>query len=116
MESLKNLVGKKIRIIRKAKSLTQEALAEKAGLHFSYIGGLERGERNVSLDSLEKIIMALDMSAEEFFDFQIRSKSTSKKQQVIDEINQVLKVRDIKELKMIQSLSKNLFDIVDSYK
>lgn len=42
--------------------MTQEALAEKAELHYSYIGGVERGERNISLETLEKIIKALEIS------------------------------------------------------
>jgi transcriptional regulator with XRE-family HTH domain len=52
-------VGKTIRQLRSAKGWTQEELAEKAGLHPTYIGGIERGERNVSLDNLIKLARAL---------------------------------------------------------
>lgn len=45
--------------LRKAKGWTQEQLAEAAGLHYSYIGGIERGDRNISLETLEKIITGL---------------------------------------------------------
>lgn len=41
-------VGSRIRELRKAKGWTQEQLAEAASLHYSYIGGLERGDRNIS--------------------------------------------------------------------
>jgi transcriptional regulator with XRE-family HTH domain len=51
--------GKKIRQLRLAKSLTQESLAELARLHPTYIGGIERGERNVGFDNLLKIARAL---------------------------------------------------------
>jgi transcriptional regulator with XRE-family HTH domain len=51
--------GKKIRELRVAKGMTQEALAERAGLHPTYIGGVERGERNVGFDNILKLANAL---------------------------------------------------------
>lgn len=56
------LVGNNIRVIKKSIGLTQEELAEKAGLQYKYIGGVERGERNVSLRTLEKIIEGLGIA------------------------------------------------------
>lgn len=52
--------GEKIRKLRLAKGWTQEELAEKAGLHPTYIGGVERGERNLGLDNLLKLARALN--------------------------------------------------------
>ncbi len=52
-------VGRTIRRFRLAKGWTQEELAGRAKLHPTYIGGIERGERNVSLDNLIKIAKAL---------------------------------------------------------
>ena len=49
------IVGKRIRKARKAKNLTLEELAERCGLHPAYIGQLERGVKNASLYTLEKI-------------------------------------------------------------
>ena len=51
--------GRNVRRLRLAKSLTQEGLAELAGLHSTYVGGIERGERNVGLDNILKIAKAL---------------------------------------------------------
>jgi transcriptional regulator with XRE-family HTH domain len=52
-------VGNKIRQLRLSKAWSQEDLAEKSGLHWTYIGGVERGERNIGLDNLLKIARAL---------------------------------------------------------
>lgn len=51
--------GKRVRELRLAKGWTQEELAERTGLHPTYIGGVERGERNLGLDNLLKIARAL---------------------------------------------------------
>jgi transcriptional regulator with XRE-family HTH domain len=52
-------LGEAIRKKRLQLGLSQERLAEKAGLHWTYIGGIERGERNVSLLNIVKIARAL---------------------------------------------------------
>jgi transcriptional regulator with XRE-family HTH domain len=48
--------------------LTQEALAEKSGLHHTYIGQVERGEKNLTLTTLEKILDALGISFATLFE------------------------------------------------
>jgi len=59
--------GENLKQLRKQKKLTQEKLAEYAGLDRTYIGGIERGERNISLINIEKIAKALDIEIYEFF-------------------------------------------------
>ena len=54
--------GKRVRALRQEASLSQEAFAAKCGLDRTYIGGIERGERNVSLRNIELIALALDIS------------------------------------------------------
>lgn len=56
------LVGARIRSIRRKQGMSQESLALKAGLDRSYVGGIERGERNISIVNLKKISDALDVS------------------------------------------------------
>ncbi len=52
-------VGRNIREARKAKGMSQESLALESGLDRSYVGGVERGERNISIINLKKIAEAL---------------------------------------------------------
>lgn len=59
--------GELIRKARKSRDLTQEELAEKAKLHFTYIGQIERGKRNPSLINIHKIMRALHCSIQEIF-------------------------------------------------
>ena len=66
---IRNKFGKRLRELRTAKGYSQEQLAEKATLHWTYIGGIERGERNPTLINVEKLARALDISLPELLSF-----------------------------------------------
>lgn len=59
------LFGEKVRSIRKEQQLSQDELADQCGLHRTYIGAVERGERNITLINAEKIANALQVSLSE---------------------------------------------------
>lgn len=61
-------VGHRLREIRKGRKLTQQELAEKAGLHLTYIGHLELGKYHPTVFVMWKIAKALDMSIDELID------------------------------------------------
>lgn len=61
MDNITKLVGTRIRGFRKEKRLSQEELAEKCSLHPTYIGQLERGEKNHTIESVMKIANGLEI-------------------------------------------------------
>ncbi len=70
MESKEKILikfGERVRFFRKQKGLSQEQLAFKANLHRTYIGMIERAEKNITLLNIEKIAIALDVSITELF-------------------------------------------------
>lgn len=60
-DKVQKTFGKAVRKARLARGISQEALADLAGLHRTYVGDVERGERNISLVNMSKIARALDM-------------------------------------------------------
>jgi transcriptional regulator with XRE-family HTH domain len=62
-----NIIGVRIKELRKRLGLSQERLALKAGLDRTYFAGVESGVRNITVKSLEKIIVALETTWSEFF-------------------------------------------------
>ncbi|MDD3119812.1 MAG: helix-turn-helix transcriptional regulator [Candidatus Gracilibacteria bacterium] len=59
--------GEKIRILRNERNLSQESLGFKAKLHRTYIGNVERGEKNLTLENIEKLSKALNITLNELF-------------------------------------------------
>lgn len=68
MKMLK-LIGYRIKQERLKKNISQEKLAEISSLHRTFIGGIERGERNISINTLLKITTALGIPIESVFRF-----------------------------------------------
>lgn len=61
----RTIFGRNLRSQRKARGLSQEALAELADLHWTYVGSVERGERNVSIDNMCRLAWALGVDMRE---------------------------------------------------
>lgn len=68
MDSVLVRFGRRVRELRKAKGMSQEALALEAGLDRSYVGGVERGERNVSIGNMAKLACALHVGLSELME------------------------------------------------
>jgi transcriptional regulator with XRE-family HTH domain len=61
------IVGQNVRRLRVERKLTQEQLAHDAGIDLTYVGGIERGRRNPSVDVLGRLASSLDVHPREFF-------------------------------------------------
>ena len=61
-------IGQRIRSYRSQSGISQEELAEKCGLHPTYIGQVERGEKNATLESISKIANGLNLSLSKLFE------------------------------------------------
>lgn len=109
MTTLRNSVGERIRAIRKMKGLTQQQLAELSGLDDAYIGSVERGERNFSIDTLEKIISGLNISPYDLFYNQDKNNDEySEKYNSIEEYSIILSSLSPKQIQAIRKIVRAL--------
>ncbi len=61
-KTAREIFARNMRKFRKLKGLSQEDLAELSGLHRTYVGSVERGERNISIDNIERLANALNLN------------------------------------------------------
>lgn len=68
MNNPKKIIGQNIRELRQERNWTQEQLAERCSIHRTYIGSVERGERNICLENILRIARAFDVSPKDLFE------------------------------------------------
>ena len=68
---LKERIGKRITELRKAKNLSQQKFAYEADIERTFLTHIEKGRKNISIGTLEKILTALEISLKDFFDSEI---------------------------------------------
>ncbi len=107
MTSISNQMGKRIREYRKRADLTQESLALSAGINVSFLGDVERGLKKPSIESLEKLLMALDVTFQDFFDFETEIK-TFKDSTALEKLNLELQSRSNEEIDLIYNIVKQV--------
>jgi transcriptional regulator with XRE-family HTH domain len=109
MTELRKQMGIRIRANRKAKGLTQQQLAELSGLDDAYIGSVERGERNFSIDTLEKVLTALNVSISELmFSEEHVTKDETIRQEAIDEFVALTSGLNEKQIGILRRVSKEV--------
>ncbi|MEK3913014.1 helix-turn-helix domain-containing protein [Paenibacillus sp. FSL H7-0331] len=106
MTEIAKLLGERIRNIRKEMRLSQEQLGELAGLHEKYIGQVERGEKNLSIDSLYKIADGLNLTLEELF----RSLDPIVREDDLGKLLELLIKRPKSDHTMILNVAKVIFE------
>ncbi|OUB91303.1 transcriptional regulator [Bacillus thuringiensis serovar medellin] len=115
MSAFLKLVGENIRFLRKKRGLTQEELAERINLQQAYIGGVERGERNISMLTLQKIAVGLEVSPEKLLDLSnINLLDNPQKEEFLSVITSLLHQKNIDELQFILKFIHNFSEFVES--
>ena len=100
----KILLGKRIRYLRRVKELSQENLAEKANISAKYLGEIERGQANLTIDVTEQLAAALKIEMTELFDYQHEADS----KHIKSRINTLIKEADSDDLKLIYRILKSV--------
>ena len=106
MSDIAKIIGQRIRNYRTQKGLSQEKLAELAGCHPTYIGQLERGEKNATLESVEKIASAMGISLYELFDKLGKSGSNNIAAKCYDLVASKNEAEQKQLYKMLQEMDK----------
>ncbi|CAM4284162.1 transcriptional regulator with XRE-family HTH domain [Paenibacillus endophyticus] len=106
MSKLSIHVGIRIRSLRKNRGLTQEQLGELVQLPQPYIGGIERGEKNISLETLERIIQVLHIDPSDLFNGFNLPTSKHEEYELFDSIQVLLQSCSEKELIIIKKLAQ----------
>lgn len=103
------LLGNRLRQERLKLNLTQEQLAEKVDLSTSYIGQIERGERNISLDTLVVICKSLGVT----IDYLLQDSINIEEDIVYNQLYQLISSRSINEKVMALDVLKVMFSHID---
>ncbi|WP_145049336.1 MULTISPECIES: helix-turn-helix domain-containing protein [Paenibacillus] len=102
------LVGARIRALRKERGYSQESLGEKGGFHFSYIGQIERGEKNVSLVNLAKIAESLEVNLIQLFAYIEEEFEVTEDEKQIKEIVQLLRDSSSDNIRVAKNVIKGI--------
>jgi transcriptional regulator with XRE-family HTH domain len=105
MAGLQKALGYRIKSLRGSNKMTQEELAELANLHNTYIGAIERGERNPSLKSIEQIASALNVPISDLFKF-VDQDTNASIDYMKSEVFSLLKDKDKKTINFLLGLIK----------
>lgn len=79
MDDVRRALGRRVRELRAALRLSQEQVAERAGLHWTHVSGIERGQYNLGLNTICKLAKGLGVSLSELFaGIELRPRSTKR--------------------------------------
>lgn len=114
MIKINAFVGERIKSLRKSKGLTQANLGEQVDLPQPYIGGIEKGERNISLDTLQKLLEALNITPAELFNSYENKLQNKETLEILDRINESLSNRSTEEIKIVESFVQDILKTIDN--
>ncbi|MBK5493202.1 MULTISPECIES: helix-turn-helix domain-containing protein [Bacillus] len=115
MSDFLKLIGENVRFLRKKRGLTQEELAERINLQQAYIGGVERGERNISMLTLQKIADGLEVSPDLVLNFgNINLIDNPQRDESLSIITSLLHQKNVNELQFILRFLHNFSEFVEN--
>ena len=112
MKSVNAEIGNRIRLYRQRSKLSQERLALNAGITVSFLGDIERGVKKPSIESLEKLLGALDVTFIEFFDYELEIKPY-RDHSALEKLNLLLRNRENDEVEMVFDVVKRMLEYND---
>jgi transcriptional regulator with XRE-family HTH domain len=104
------LIGERIRDLRKQRGLSQEQLGELADFHYTYIGGVERAEKNISVLNLAKIATALNVGLYDLFEYTRLNSITKGKSDDLEHIVNLLLSLNSSEVKKVKNILMEMYD------
>lgn len=111
MENIKFIIGQRIRNYRIQKNLSQEQLSELANCHPTYIGQLERGEKNATLESIQKVAQALNIPLSQLFE---KIEEKQNEESIPLQIYDFFSSKNKKEQKYLYQILKEIDDYKNS--
>lgn len=103
---VKELIGQRIKELRRASNMSQETLAEKAGISSKYLSSIERGMENPTLDTFISLVAALGIEFRDLFDFSHHGKS---QKELKESVSALLDKGGEEKLKIIAKLIKAVY-------
>jgi len=113
MSNIAKSIGENIRTLRKERGLSQEQLALRADINTSYMGQVERGEKNPTIDVLSKIAMALHLPLEKLVQFDSRIGTEAGSDDFADKIAHQINGLTLKEQEAVYKFVKQLIYFKD---
>lgn len=107
MSKISTIIGERLRRRRQELKYSQEMVAEKASLHPTYIGQVERGEKNATIESIEKICIALDYPMDSLFSKIILSNTSDK---IASECYDLILLQSQKEQQKLLEILKSIIE------
>lgn len=102
------VLGQRLRHLRKEKLLTQEEMAERAGLNAKYYAQVERGQRNISIGSLNQIADGLGITLADLFRFPYQRPLTEEDEEIIALATHLILHGDNKSKRLLRALLKEI--------
>lgn len=115
MDVLVKLVGANIKAIRLNKGWSREQLAERCGVQTTYLAGVERGERNITLQTLENLAAGLNESPAAILEFNNLKFDDEylQRSELLTLIHSKLSNRSLKEIQLAYNIFEDIFDFID---